>query len=52
VVDAQGVELGRCLPVGAVSLDIAAPRTLQVLAVDVGQVGDVQTYQRRFLGAP
>jgi hypothetical protein len=50
VVDGQGVELGQYFPVGSVPLNIVvAPRTMEILSVDIGEVGDVQAYQQRFL---
>jgi hypothetical protein len=50
VVDAKGALLGQFFPVNAVPLNIIVdPRTMEVLAVDVGEVGDIATYERGFL---
>lgn len=50
VVDGQGKELGQYFNVGSVPLNIAVdPRTMEILSVDVGEVGDVQAYEQRFL---
>jgi hypothetical protein len=53
VVDGQGEALGQYFDVGSVPLNIVVnPRTMEVLAVDVGEVGDVQSYEQRFLALP
>jgi len=50
VVDEQGAQLRPYFPVGSVPLNIVVnPRTMEVLAVDIGEVGDVQAYQQKFL---
>lgn len=48
--DGQGAQLGRYYPVGSVPVSIAVnPRTMAVLAIDVGEVGSVQSYEQGFL---
>ncbi len=50
LVDAQGSELGQYFPVNAVPVNIAVdPRTMEVLSVDIGEVGDVESYEQGFL---
>jgi len=50
VVDGQGAELGQYFPVGSVPLNIVVnPRTMEILAIDIGEVGDVEAYEQRFL---
>jgi hypothetical protein len=52
VVDGQGKALGQYFPVGSVPVNIVAdPRSMEVLAVDIGEVGDVQAYEQRYLGS-
>jgi hypothetical protein len=50
VVDGEGEALGQYFPVGSVPLNIVVdPRTMEILAVDIGEVGDVEAYEQRFL---
>lgn len=50
LVDGQGAELGQFFDLGAVPVNIAVdPRTMGVLDVHVGEVGDVQAYESQFL---
>ena len=52
VVDGKGAELGQYFSVNYVPLNIVVnPRTMEILAVDVGEVGDVEAYQQKFLGS-
>lgn len=50
VVDGEGAALGEYFAVGSVPLNIVvAPRTMEILGVDVGEVGDVEAYEAAFL---
>jgi hypothetical protein len=50
LVDGQGEELGAYFSVQSVPVNIMVnPRTMAVLAIDVGEVGDVQAYEQGFL---
>ena len=50
LVDGQGAQLGQYFSVDYVPLNIVVnPRTMEVLAVDVGEVGDCQAYEQWFL---
>ena len=50
LVDGQGAELGQYFSVQYVPLNIVVnPRNMEILAVDVGEVGDCQTYEQGFL---
>lgn len=50
VVDGEGAELRQYFPVDRVPLNIVVdPRTMEILAVDVGEVTDVQAYEQKFL---
>jgi hypothetical protein len=50
LVDGQGAELGAYFPVNSVPVNIMVnPRTMAVLAIDVGEVGDVRAYEQGFL---
>ncbi len=50
LMDGQGAELGQYFSVSNVPLNIVVnPRTMEVLAVDVGEVGDCQAYEQGFL---
>jgi len=52
VVDGQGEQLGRYFSVRSVPLNIVVnPRSMEILAVDVGDVGDVEAYQQDFLNS-
>lgn len=52
LLDAQGKQLGQYFKVTSVPINIVAnPRTMEILAVDIGEVGDVQGYEQRFLNA-
>lgn len=52
LVDGQGAQLGAYFSVESVPVNIMVnPRTMAVLAIDVGEVGDVQAYEQGFLGA-
>ena len=52
VADGGGAQLGSYFAVNSVPLNIAVdPRTMEILAVDVGEVGDVQAYEQGFLGS-
>jgi hypothetical protein len=53
LVDGQGAKLGQYFPVGSVPVNIVVnPQTMEVLAVDVGEVSDIQTYEQGFLASP
>ena len=53
VVDGQGAQLGQYFSVNYVPLNIVVnPRTMEILAVDVGEVGDVEAYEQGFLSSP
>ncbi len=50
VVDGEGAALGDYFPVASVPLNIVVePRTMEILAVDIGEVGDLEAYEQRFL---
>lgn len=50
LIDGQGAQLGQSFDLSAVPVNIVVdPRTMNVLAVDVGDVGDVQSYEQGFL---
>jgi hypothetical protein len=50
LVDGQGAQLGQYFPVNSVPVNIVVnPRSMEILAVDIGEVGDVQTYEQGFL---
>jgi hypothetical protein len=50
VIDGQGAQLAAYFPVGSVPVNIVVnPRTMEVLAVDVGEVTDIQSYEQGFL---
>lgn len=50
VVDAEGGQLGQFFPVDAVPLNILVdPRTMEILAVDVGETSDIAAYEHGFL---
>jgi hypothetical protein len=50
LVDGQGAQLGEYFSVNYVPLNIVVnPRTMEILAVDVGEVGDCQAYEQGFL---
>ncbi len=50
LMDGQGAQLGKYFPVSAVPVNIVVnPRTMEVLAVDVGEVDDNQAYEQGFL---
>jgi len=50
LVDGDAAELGQTYSVKSVPLNIMVnPRTMGVLAMDLGEVGDVETYERGFL---
>jgi hypothetical protein len=52
VVDGQGAELGQYFSVDSVPLNIVVnPRTMEILSVDIGEVGDVEAYEQRFLSS-
>jgi hypothetical protein len=52
LVDGQGAQLGQYFSVNYVPLNIVVnPRTMEILAVDVGEVGDCQTYEQSFLNS-
>lgn len=52
VVDGQGAELGQYFSVNSVPLNIVVnPRTMEILSVDIGEVGDVEAYEQRFLSS-
>jgi hypothetical protein len=52
LLDAKGVQLGQYFQVGAVPVNIVVnPRTMEILAVDIGEVGDVQSYEQKFLSS-
>ena len=51
--DGQGAQLGQYFSVNYVPLNIVVnPRTMEILAVDVGEVGDVEAYEQGFLSSP
>jgi hypothetical protein len=50
LMDGQGVQLGQYFSVSSVPLNIVVnPRTMEVLDVTVGEVGDCQAYEQGFL---
>jgi hypothetical protein len=50
LMDGQGAQLGQYFPVNSVPLNIVVnPRTMDVLAVEVGEVDDCQAYEQGFL---
>jgi len=50
LVDGQGAQLGQYFSVDYVPINIVInPRTMEILAVDIGDVGDVQGYEQGFL---
>ena len=50
LIDAQGAQLGQYFSVNYVPLNIVVnPRNMETLAVDVGEVGDCQTYEQGFI---
>jgi hypothetical protein len=50
VVDGQGAALEQYFDVRSVPLNVVVnPRTMEILAVDVGEVGDVEAYEQTFL---
>ncbi len=52
LVDGQGAELGQYFSVNYVPLNIVVnPRTMEVIAVDVGEVDDCQGYEQGFLNS-
>jgi hypothetical protein len=52
LVDGQGAKLGQYFPVTSVPVNIVVnPRTMEILAVDVGEKADVQGYEQGFLAA-
>jgi hypothetical protein len=52
VVDGQGAQLGAYFPVRSVPVNIVVnPRTMEVLAVDIGEQGDIQAYEQGFLNS-
>jgi hypothetical protein len=52
LIDAQGAQLGQYFPVNYVPVNIVVnPRTMETLAVDVGEVGDCQAYEKGFLSS-
>jgi hypothetical protein len=53
LIDGQGAALEPYFDTSYVPLNIAVnPRDMTVLAVDVGEVGDVQDYEQKFLPSP
>jgi hypothetical protein len=53
VIDGQGAQLGQYFPVGSVPVNIVVnPRSMEILSVDIGEVGSVQTYEQGFLDHP
>jgi AhpC/TSA family len=52
LVDGQGAELGKYFPVNSVPVNIAVnPRTMEVLDVQVGEVGSTQSYEQGLLNS-
>jgi hypothetical protein len=50
LIDGQGAELGAYFSVNSVPVNIMVnPRTMAVLAIDLGEVGDVRAYEQGFL---
>jgi AhpC/TSA family len=50
LIDGQGAELGQYFSVNYVPVNIVVnPRTMEILAVDIGEVGDCQAYEQGFL---
>lgn len=50
VADGQGAQLKAYFPVQSVPVNIVVnPRTMEILAVDIGEQGDVQAYEQGFL---
>jgi len=50
LVDGKGAQLGQYFSVGSVPLNIVVnPRTMEILAVDVGEISDCQAYEQGFL---
>ena len=53
VVDGQGAQLGQYFPVDSVPLNVMVnPRNMEILAVQIGEVGDVAAYEQLFLTSP
>ena len=52
LVDGQGAELGKSFPVNSVPVNIAVnPRTMEVLDVQIGEVGSSQSYEQGLLNS-
>jgi hypothetical protein len=52
LLDAKGSQLGQYFKVSAVPVNIVVnPQTMEILAVDIGEVGDVQAYEQKFLSS-
>jgi hypothetical protein len=52
LVDGQGAELGKYFPVNSVPVNIAVnPRTMEVLDVQIGEVGSCQSYEQGLLNS-
>ena len=52
LVDGQGAELGKYFPVNSVPVNIAVnPRTMEVLDVQIGEVGSTQSYEQGLLNS-
>jgi peroxiredoxin len=52
LVDGQGAELGKSFPVHSVPVNIAVnPRTMEVLDVQIGEVGSPQSYEQGLLNS-
>ena len=52
LVDGQGAELGKYFPVNSVPVNIAVnPRTMEVLDVQIGEVGSPQSYEQGLLNS-
>jgi len=50
LIDGRGAQLGQYFSVDYVPINIVVnPRSMEVLAVDVGEVGDVRSYEQGFL---
>jgi hypothetical protein len=50
LIDGQAAQLGQTFSVSSVPLNIVVnPRTMAVLGMDIGEVGDVQAYEQDFL---
>jgi hypothetical protein len=53
LIDGQAAKLGQSFNVSSVPLNIMVnPRTMAVLAIDLGEVGDVEAYEQGFLNRP